>query len=188
MTDEREEIRQAAAGDEEAFCSLVRRHQAYVRAYIATRVRNDVVVDDVAQEVFVRAFRTLSSYREEAPFIAWLIGIARHRMLDHFRAESRNRATMEDFTSALAMRHEEDLRAEQEPETTEAKLQALQECVDGLPEESASLIRRHYLGRNKTEDIAVSVGRKASGVRVTLMRIRQLLRACIEQRMAAEEG
>jgi RNA polymerase sigma-70 factor (ECF subfamily) len=59
-------------------------------------------VDDLSQDVFVTAFRGLSSYRRGKDFGAWLRGIARHRLLTHFRSRQRRVRAEEQFQEEFA--------------------------------------------------------------------------------------
>src|SRR5438045_3242574 len=59
-------------GDDDAFAELVGRHKRRVFAMAARFARDDHQLDDICQEVFVRAFRNLSKFRGDAPFAHWL--------------------------------------------------------------------------------------------------------------------
>jgi RNA polymerase sigma-70 factor (ECF subfamily) len=81
--DEGRLIDRSRQGDAAAFTQLVSAHQGRVRAYIGGTINRPEVVDDLAQEVFLSAFRSLETYKGEAPFGVWLLGIARHKTLMH---------------------------------------------------------------------------------------------------------
>src|SRR5580704_12890781 len=85
-------IARSRQGSIDAFSDLVLLHQARVRSYIGRYVGARDAVDDLAQEAFLAAFRTLSAYRDEHGFALWLLGIARHRALHFLRAERHRRA------------------------------------------------------------------------------------------------
>ena len=82
---ERAEVEAAQRGDEEAFARLVRRRQGLVTALLASRVRGRSDVEDLAQEVFLRAWRRLPELREPGKFAGWLARIAVNAALDHRR-------------------------------------------------------------------------------------------------------
>lgn len=82
---ELEEVRAAQAGDEQAFARLVRRRQGLVAALLAARVRGRNDVEDLAQEVFLRAWRRLPELREPGKFAGWIARIAVNAALDHRR-------------------------------------------------------------------------------------------------------
>src|SRR6476646_8878213 len=82
-------VERSRQGDAAAFTQLVAAHQGRVRAYIGGTVGRPEVVDDLAQEVFLGAFRSLDTYKGDAPLGVWLLGIARHKTLMHLRREVR---------------------------------------------------------------------------------------------------
>src|SRR5262245_7201978 len=95
-------IAEARKGSREAFTELVRLHQGRIRAYLGRQLRQQETADDVAQEVFLAAYRSLSSYRGEVPFALWLLGIARNSALMQLRGELRRRAREAGLREALA--------------------------------------------------------------------------------------
>ena len=80
--------RQAAAGDAAAFAALVRMHEAKVRRFLNRLTRGDGA-DDLAQEVFIKAWRMRASWREEGSYGAWLMRIAWTSFLSARRADTR---------------------------------------------------------------------------------------------------
>src|SRR5437870_11500530 len=90
--DEGRLIASSRQGDAGAFTQLVSAHQGRVRAYVGGTINRPEVVDDLAQEVFLSAFSSLDSYKGEAPFGVWLLGIARHKTLMYLRQEVRRLA------------------------------------------------------------------------------------------------
>jgi RNA polymerase sigma-70 factor (ECF subfamily) len=78
MDDENKLIEEAREGSVEAFSRLLRLHQASVRAYLAGLIRDAEAVDDVAQEAFLGAYRSLDAYQGDSSFRTWLCGVARN--------------------------------------------------------------------------------------------------------------
>ena len=74
--DDAQLVQSARGGDKAAFEELIRRTQRSVRFFIAVRSPDPSDVDDLAQEVYVTAFRRLESFRPAESFAAWLRGIA----------------------------------------------------------------------------------------------------------------
>ena len=82
-------VRQAVAGDRQAYGELVRRHQGRVRALLRRLCREDAALaDDLAQEALVQAWRRLGHFRGEAAFATWLYRIAYNTFLMHVRRPS----------------------------------------------------------------------------------------------------
>jgi RNA polymerase sigma-70 factor (ECF subfamily) len=65
---------------------------------------------------------------------------------------------------------------------------ALERCIRQLPEKSATLVRERYFRQQGTEAIAELFNKSAGAVRVALMRVRESLRQCIEQRLSVGDA
>jgi RNA polymerase sigma-70 factor (ECF subfamily) len=172
-------LESARAGSAESFSALVRLHHAPVRAYVGRFLSGREVVDDVAQETFLRAWLTLSGYRGESSFRMWLLGIARHRALMALRDEQRRRP--QGFLAELMAR-----RLEADPaETHERRLAALRNCLQALPAAGAGLVEAFYFQGRPAAEIAREGGKKEGAVWMALLRVRQALRECMELKLGA---
>jgi RNA polymerase sigma-70 factor (ECF subfamily) len=187
---ETELVERARAGSIEAFTELVRAHQAAVRAYAARYVRGRDAIDDLAQEIFLAAHRGLGAYRGEAPFRLWLLGIGRRRVSLHMRDEARWRAHETPGLDAAVARWQAELVDSDEERLAELdrEMTALAACLQKLPPDNAEVIRAHYFRAQSLVSIAQRLGKKESAVRMALLRIRQALRACVEQRLHSGEA
>jgi len=88
LTSEAELVRQAQAGDTDAFCLLAQAYERriYSLAFHYCRERQDA--EDLSQEVWLKAFRALSTFRYESSFYTWLRQITINCFLNHRRAKS----------------------------------------------------------------------------------------------------
>jgi RNA polymerase sigma-70 factor (ECF subfamily) len=177
-------VEEARAGSAPAFSQLVRAHQAAVRAYLGRYLRDSEAADDLAQETFLAAWRTLSTWKGESPLRLWLLGIARHRALSHLRDEERRRAKAVDSVDAvlaplLARRAEADA-----PEVHERRVAALRGCLETLPPASASIVDEFYFRNRSANELARSAGKSENAIWMALMRVRLALRRCVEGRLA----
>lgn len=82
-------IEAARRGEEWAFDELVRSYQADVFRFCAGMLRDVTLAEDVAQEVFVKAFRHIGGYRGSSRFSTWLLSIARNCVFDELRKSAR---------------------------------------------------------------------------------------------------
>jgi RNA polymerase sigma-70 factor, ECF subfamily len=184
LADEPLHIERAKGGDREAFSQLVRMHQAVVRAYVSTHVRPVEAADDLAQEVFLRAFRRLDAFQlpESGSMRPWLLGIARNLLLEHLRAPARLEARRPaDLEEVLETRQMEGGSGPQDAMEMERRIAALQSCVDKLAPSAFALVWRHYFERRTLASLAAEEKKQESALRMRLLRIREVLRACIEQ-------
>jgi RNA polymerase sigma-70 factor, ECF subfamily len=86
-------VRATLGGDDAAFAELVRRHKRRVFGTASRFARNDHQLEDIAQEVFIRAFKNLSQFRKDAPFEHWLARITFSACYDFLRRERKHRDT-----------------------------------------------------------------------------------------------
>ena len=188
MEDEAALIARVRAGSVEAFSEIVVLHQGRVRGFVGRFVRNPNTIDDIAQDVFLAAYRSLDSYHGDSSLSTWLLGIARNRALAFLRDENRRRSRESGRLNAVivAQKHEEAAAKPVDLSESEREIMALEECVKTLPEQSASLVEQHYLKARSSSEIAREIGRSESAVRMTLLRIRHVLRDCIQKRLASE--
>jgi RNA polymerase sigma-70 factor (ECF subfamily) len=178
-------LRQAVAGSQEAFAMLVRLHQAAVRWCLVRYVRDPATADDLAQEVFLAAYRNLAKCRSADSLRGWLLGIARNMAIQHVRGEARRRLRERGSLSIqLAQWRIEHL--EQDPEDGrdhERQFETLRHCVEHLAPESRRVVEEHYFHRQTVESIAQRQGRGAGAVRMMLLRIRKTLGECIRKNL-----
>jgi len=87
--DDRDLVARAQAGDTRAFEELVRRHQRWVFSLALRMVGNGAEAEDLAQEVFLKAYRGLGGFRGAARFSTWLHSIASHHCLNALETRSR---------------------------------------------------------------------------------------------------
>lgn len=85
--------------------------EAKLRPFVARRVRSDVDVDDIVQDVFLRMQRGLAVLRDEERFGPWVYQVARSAIVDHHRVAAKHRVIDGDGREDQAMDVEEDDRA-----------------------------------------------------------------------------
>jgi RNA polymerase sigma-70 factor (ECF subfamily) len=96
QSDDHADVEGVFAGDRAAFGRIMRRHDAALRRLVFSIVRNASSVDDVLQDTYLKAFRSLGSYRPDRSFSAWLHRIAYTTALDALRASGRRSASSLD--------------------------------------------------------------------------------------------
>src|SRR5919108_129811 len=96
-------------GRTEAFGRVVREYALPLRSYLASQVHHLEDVDDLAQDVFLAALESLPTFRRGDDFGAWLRGIARNKLLVHFRSQARRSHALRRFRDEVTARIEGDL-------------------------------------------------------------------------------
>ena len=175
--------RDAAAGSTESFGELVRRWSGRIHAYCRRRVRDPATAEDLAQQVFIAAFRRLGGYRSSRPFAPWLFTVARCVTIDHLRGAARVPLAIAEPPEAV------------EPETPADRL-ASREAEQGLwlrarqmlpPRQFEALVLR-VRDDLQVAAVAAAMGLTETHVKVLLFRARRSLIAAaadVELREAA---
>jgi RNA polymerase sigma-70 factor (ECF subfamily) len=181
-------LEKAGNGDTEAFCAVVERFQAAVRGYVARFVLSSEDVFDLTQETFLAAFRNIRRYQAGRDVGAWLLGIARHRALNHLRTCARRARRERDFMAEAAHRWQAE-RLGNDHSVTESRLSLLRLCMEKLAKSASEMVRMKYVDRLSAKDMARRLGAKVGTVRMKLCRVRETLRECIDRhmRVAGEE-
>lgn len=91
-------VRDAAAGDSRAFDELVRRHQRRMASVAATFVRNQQDIEDLVQETFIKAHRSIDRFDGRSKVTTWLGRICENTCIDHLR---RRRLTLVELDEAI---------------------------------------------------------------------------------------
>src|SRR5262249_21886668 len=126
-------LEEVARGRTEAFGRLVRDYALPLRSFLASQVYQLDDVDDLAQEVFLAALGNLSSFRRGEDFGAWLRGIARNKLLVHFRSQARRNQALRRFRDEVTALVADDLERAASSDRAEM-IERLLWCVARLPE------------------------------------------------------
>jgi len=172
-------IRAVQAGDVEAFARLLDLHLPQVRTFLALRAPIAQLVDEVAHDTFVFAFRHIGEFQPGTAFRAWLRAVAWNLLRAEVQRFARERANLDRFTALqLADWREDTAASDAVPEA-----EHLQACLEKLDGSLRELVQLKYRDEHSTETIARRLERSLVWVRVSLFRVRKQLRACIEARM-----
>ncbi len=180
---EREVIEQMKAGSMDAFAEMVRVYQSRVCAFLGGALRNTEVIDDLAQETFIQALKTIDRYDTDKSLCSWLFGIGRNLALNHLRKEKHRRERENKWWTGCEEMGLQVCSASA-PEQGEDRLSALTDCVSGLPSTSADLVRGFYYEGMTGDSLAARLGMTANAVRQRLSRIREALHDCVTAKMS----
>jgi RNA polymerase sigma-70 factor (ECF subfamily) len=163
------------------FDDLVREHQAGLRAYVRALGAQDAWVDDIAQEVFLVAYRRRAAFIEGADVGRWLRGIARNLVLNERRKEARRSRLLHESLADVLLDEavDEDTARLDVPRV----LQAMRECVSALPPRHQELLHRRYAANENATLLGRAFGLGAAAVRQALVRSRATVKACVEGKL-----
>jgi RNA polymerase sigma-70 factor (ECF subfamily) len=162
-------VKRTLAGDTAAFSVLVERYQSLVYSLVIRMVRHRQDAQDIAQDVFVKAYSSLGSFRGESRFSTWLCRIAYTTAVSYARRQRPDRAGIE-------IQHEHDTCADNDDSSLrEDLLQRLQRSLDQLPAGDAVIVSLYYRHDRPVDEIASITGLSVSNVKIRLYRIRKKL-------------
>lgn len=162
------------------FAQLVRQHARQVIDFTARLLPDRQDAEEVAQDVFVKAYQQLDTFRGEASLLTWLQRIAYHEALDRLR---RRRPHTVDIDGPVALREFASLAADDELSTgREERILLLEEAVSDLPPDDQLLLHLYYYDDRPLRDIAYIMEAEPNALGVRLHRIRKKLQTMIKQR------
>jgi len=168
------------AGDGTSFGVLLEKHRASVIHFVYRLVAEPAVAEELAQEVFLRVYRSRSSYEPTAKFKTWLFRIASHLALNWLRDEKHERGQehLDDASADLPARQISDRRPSVEQALVhEVKLEEVRRAVAALPEKQRAAVLMHKYEEMEYTQIAKVLGCSESAVKSLLYRAYETLRA-----------
>ena len=169
----------------EDFGEIVRRHEGGIRAFLRSRIRDWAAADDLAQDVFVTAFRRLKSFRNETGIEAWLRGIAVNHLRNFLRKRREQCIGGSEELQALIDGGTDAFLAGAQ---TGDALDALRTCLGKIDGPARELLHERYLAGRTVREIAAGSGRGYSALTMQLHRLRELLAECIQRRLGIRES
>ncbi|WP_133993910.1 RNA polymerase sigma factor [Dinghuibacter silviterrae] len=170
-------IHRIRKGEHTLFACLVERYQSYVFTLVLRQMGNREDAEEVAQDVFVKAYRSLADFRGDARFSTWLYTIVKTSCATFLR---RKRPVINSLDKV-------ELAADtQNPAETRSRHDALNRAIRLLSPEDAQVLTLFYQGEQTLEEIGRIMGLETNTVKVRLHRARHRLREVIEKHYRRE--
>jgi RNA polymerase sigma-70 factor (ECF subfamily) len=166
-------IQRVLTGDTRAYAFLVTKYERRLRSYCRSRLP-DSEVDDTVQDIFIKAFRSLSGFRLGRGFSPWLFTIALNSI-----ASKKHRFRNEEDKRARFIAENRDVHAMNEG-MDKLESDFLLKAVGALPRGYRDVVELYYLGELDTEQTAEALGIGLEAVKTRLFRARKLLREMLE--------
>lgn len=155
-----------------------------VRVFVLMCVPSYHDAEDVIQETAVAAATDFGLYDRDRSFMSWVLGIARKRVLRHWRGKGRARQILFDEETLLRV-EDEFAKIDLSPDP---RHDALEACLGRLTERSRRLIEHRYVQGLDVEQVAGRMGLTVKSAYSQLYRVRQLLGECVRRRLRAREA
>lgn len=170
-------------GDTASFEELVRKYQPRVFASARRYARRESEVEDIVQEVFIKVFQKLDSFRGDAPFEHWLMRLTVRTCYDFLRQHQRNRE--HPFSDLSEPERDWLERFVTEPdhatENAEAAKALVKRLLDMLSPKARLIITLLEIEERSVKEIAALTGWSVPLVKVRAFRARAEMRKCLQQ-------
>ncbi|HZK65116.1 MAG TPA: sigma-70 family RNA polymerase sigma factor [Puia sp.] len=172
-------------GEHAAFSLVVERYQNYVFSLVLRLIENREDAEEVAQDVFVKTYRSLADFRGESKFSTWLFTITRTTCISFLRKKKLKTVSLNDDTTGLQVENKESgFRAniiEQK-----SRHDVLNEAIRMLGADDSQVLNLFYKGEQTLEEIGKIMEMDPNTVKVKLHRARQRLRDKMEKYFSHE--
>jgi RNA polymerase sigma-70 factor (ECF subfamily) len=186
--DEKQLVRLAQDGSQEAFEELVRKYQSKVFSMAISFIRNREAADDAAQEVFLKAYLALPKFHLKSEFGTWLYRIAINHIKDVLRKRGRAKeVSLEDVREISAADENAMEKAEMERKT-EGRRSLIRGFVQGLPEKYRIILTLRDIEGLPYEQISQVLHLSPGTVDSRLHRARRMLRNKLTPYLSQEGG
>lgn len=155
----------AQTGDKNAFTRLIRRHESSLTRHLSRFTNNDAVLEDLRQETYLEAYRSLSTFRNQGPFPRWLRRIATRVGYRHWAKRAREAQAKMAFLELW--RNDSPSSAEAAGQENVEQTEVLFACLN---RHDRALMEMRYIQELTTREIAECLGWDAARVRVRLHR------------------
>ena len=172
-------MRLVARGDTSSFEKLIERHQSLVIGTVARMLGSNSDVEDIAQQVFIRVWKSASRYVPRAKFTTWLLKITRNLVFNELRrSKSRAQTPIQSEASTEEMQLKDESNPAPDASLLESELQeAIEKAIGELPEtQRMAVVLRRY-EEFSYEQIADILDLSVPAVKSVLFRARTELRA-----------
>jgi len=166
-------------GDGFSFGLLLEKHRAPVIHFLYRLVQEHGVAEELAQEVFLRVYRSRSSYEPTAKFTTWLFRIATHLALNWLRdrKHERGQERLDDGPGAYSRQISDRRPSVEQQLVYEVRLEEVRRAVAALPEKQRAAVLMHKYEEMEYTQIAKVLGCSESAVKSLLFRAYETLRA-----------
>ena len=176
-------ISKVLKGDQAAYAELVTRYQNYVFTLTLRMIKGREDAEEVAQDIFIKAYRSLSNFRGDAKFSTWLYTIVQSVCLTFLRKRRLNTHSLDnDQVFHAADNLDGGLRANEVE--TKSKVQVVREAIGRLGPDDAQVLTLFYQGEQSLEEISRIMGIEPNTAKVKLHRARQRLKTLMEKNYA----
>jgi RNA polymerase sigma factor (sigma-70 family) len=171
-------------GNTNAFSILVDRYKDLVFSLALKMVKNKEEAEEVAQDTFIKVFKSLRQFKGDSKFSTWIYKVAYNTCLDRLKKNKREQhvVSIDEFNTNQIKSLDNVLDTLEDEE----RKKAIHDCIQQLPSEDAFLLTLFYFEEQSLEEIAKIVNLTANNVKVKLFRSRKRLTTIFKEQIEPE--
>lgn len=178
-------ISQILLGDQKAYAELVEKYRNYVFTIVLRYVKSREDAEEVSQDVFVKAYRSLADFKGTAKFSTWLYTVTTTTCITFLRKKKLEVQSLDnERVFASADNIDSGMSANQVEQ--KAKVNMVNEAIKMLNPDDAQVLTLFYKGEQSLEEIAHIMGKEPNAVKVQLHRARTRLKEKMQKYFAAD--
>jgi RNA polymerase sigma-70 factor (ECF subfamily) len=178
-------IEQTLAGNQSAYTDLVKRHQRFVFTLAMRFAKGREDAEEIAQDCFIKAYRSLASFQRQSKFSTWLYSIVYTTAMTFLRKKRIDTDSIDDEHTYIQI---ENQSSGYDVNTAENRSRSfyLNQAIGQLLPDDAAIITLFYKGEQSLEEIGKALGIETNTVKVKLFRARQRLKEKLERNLKHE--
>ena len=171
-------------GNSNAFSVLVDRYKDLVFSLALKMVKNREEAEEVAQDTFIKVFKSLSQFKGDSKFSTWIYKVAYNTCLDRLKKQKREQqvVSIDEFNTNQIKSIDNAL----DKMENEEREKAIQNCIQLLPADDAFLLTLFYFEEQSLEEIAKVIGLTANNAKVNPFRSRKKLTSILREKLEPE--
>ncbi|NNK81968.1 MAG: sigma-70 family RNA polymerase sigma factor [Flavobacteriaceae bacterium] len=171
-------------GDTNAFSVLVDRYKDLIFTLTLRMLKNREEAEEVAQDAFIKAFKSIDKYKGDSKFSTWLYRIAYNSSLDRIKKNTKfnNNVAIDEYSAHEVKTIENAYDALEQKERHET----IKYCLNKLPSKDSFMLTLYYFDELSLEEISDVTGIKANNIKVKLFRARKKLATILKKELDNE--
>src|ERR1700709_1720091 len=178
-------IERSLAGDQSAYADLMKRHQRFVFTLAMRFAKGREDAEEIAQDCFVKAYRSLSNFQGQAKFSTWLYSIVYTTAMTFLRKKRIDTTSIDDEGTFIQVENQSSAYDVNDAENKSRSFY-LNRAIEQLLPDDATIITLFYKGEQSLEEIGQALGMEANTVKVKLFRARLRLKDRLERNLKHE--
>ena len=172
-------------GNQQAYAQIVQRHKAFVFTLVLRYIKSREDAEEVAQDVFVKAYRALADFKGASKFSTWLYTIVTTTCISFLRKKKLETHSLDNEKLFETIENKDSGMSANQVEQ-KSKVTMVNNAIGLLNPDDAEIVTLFYKGEQTLDEIAQVLGIEANTVKVRLHRARTRLKEKMQKYFAAE--